>query len=249
MDMDHPVHVVALVPAYEEAGRIGRTVGALLTLDEVDEVIVVDDGSRDATAAAAAAAGATVVCLPRNGGKGGALTAGARLILSRPVSPRAVLFADADLGESAIHLGGLFGPVLAGSCDVAVADLPPQRGAAGFGITSGLARRGLRALTGGTFAEPLSGQRAVAGPALPWLVPFAAGFGAEVGMTLAALDAGLRVEEIPLPLTHAPTGRNLAGFRHRGRQGRDVCTALIRAAAGRAVRTRFRARPRPVLPR
>jgi hypothetical protein len=190
MDMQHASHVIALVPAYQEAQRIGQTVRTLLALADIDEVIVVDDGSTDGTSRAAEASGATVLRVPRNEGKGAALTAGVRLILSRTVSPRAVLFADADLEKSAAHLAELLSPVLSDWCDMTVADLPPQRRAAGFGIAIGLARRGLRALTRRTFREPLSGQRAVAASALPWLLPFARGFGCEIGMTLAALDAG-----------------------------------------------------------
>lgn len=241
---------VAIVPAYEESARIGATVASLLALDEVGEVVVVDDGSRDDTGEVARRAGATVISLAHNGGKGRALAAGVRLLLSREGRPAAVLFADADLDESARHLGALLEPVLAGMCDLAIADLPPQRGAAGFGLVVKTARAGLRLLTGRSFSEPLSGQRAVSGRALPWLLPFGPGFGAEVAMTIAAVEAGLEVLEIPVPLTHAPTGRNLAGILHRAAQARDVGRVLLSAASTRlAARRRSRRRPRPALPR
>ena len=50
------------------------------------------------------------------------------------------------------------------------------------------------------------------------LLPFADGFGVEIGMTVDAVRAGLRLEEVELDLEHRATGRNAAGFLHRGRQ-------------------------------
>jgi glucosyl-3-phosphoglycerate synthase len=48
-------------------------------------------------------------------------------------------------------------------------------------------------------------------------------------MTLDLLAAGIEPLEIPLSLTHRPTGRNLRGFAHRARQGLDVVRALCGA--------------------
>jgi len=64
---------VALIPAHDEAPRIGAVVRAAATHLPV---IVVDDGSTDATAEAAEAAGATVIRQQPNQGKGAALRAG-----------------------------------------------------------------------------------------------------------------------------------------------------------------------------
>jgi hypothetical protein len=50
------------------------------------------------------------------------------------------------------------------------------------------------------------------------VLPFAAGFGMEVGMTIDAVRAGHRVVEVDLDLAHRATGRTPAGFAHRGRQ-------------------------------
>jgi glycosyltransferase involved in cell wall biosynthesis len=66
--------LVALVPAYNEAGRIGDVVRRMLPL--VSSVIVVDDGSDDGTGDEARTAGAEVIVHPSNRGKGAALMTG-----------------------------------------------------------------------------------------------------------------------------------------------------------------------------
>jgi hypothetical protein len=230
--------VLALVPARDEAERVAATVRALRDLPGVAEVLVVSDGSTDATAARALEAGAHCLDLPRNIGKGGALNAGLAALMGRVAErlspePAALLLADADLAETAGRLGRLLDPVLAGEADLAIADLPAQQGAGGFGLAMALARRGMARATGRRMAEPLSGQRVVRWEALPALLPFAPGFGVEVAMTMDALRAGLRVVEIEVELHHNPTGRNLSGILHRARQARAILRELARRKAWR----------------
>jgi Glycosyl transferase family 2 len=233
--------VLALVAAKDEADRVGATVRALRELPGVAEVLVVSDGSTDATAARALEAGAHCLDLPRNLGKGGALNAGLAALMGRVAErlspePAALLLADADLADTAARLDRLLTPVLAGEADLAIADLPAQQGAGGFGVAMGLARRGMARATGRTMAEPLSGQRAVRWEVLPALLPFAPGFGVEVAMTIDALRAGLRVIEVEVDLHHNATGKDLAGIRHRARQARAVTRELTRRKAWRRQR-------------
>ena len=63
--------VIALIPAYNEAARVGEVVAKARR--HVDEVVVIDDGSGDGTAAAAEKAGARVLRHEQNRGKGGAI--------------------------------------------------------------------------------------------------------------------------------------------------------------------------------
>src|SRR3984957_661749 len=70
--------VAVVIPAYNEADRGGATVAAARALPGVDAVVVVDDGSRDATAAAAREAGARTLRYARNHGKAMAMMVGAR---------------------------------------------------------------------------------------------------------------------------------------------------------------------------
>jgi hypothetical protein len=213
------VTVVAIVPAKDSAASIGATVAALRPM--ADEVVVVDDGSSDDTAARAEGAGARVVRLPRNVGKGAAVAAGVA------ASPEAdvYLLIDADVGDTAGAAAVLLAPVVSGAADMAVGVLPAAGSKGGFGRVRELARRGIRRGCGFEARAPLSGQRAVRGELLRSLA-LADRFGLEVGLTIDAVRAGARVVEVDVAMDHRHTGRRLAGFRHRARQGGDVVRAL-----------------------
>jgi glycosyltransferase involved in cell wall biosynthesis len=219
--------VVALVAARDEAPRIGATVTALREIDGVDEVVVVDDGSRDDTAPLALAAGAAVLRLDRPRGKGRALEGALRRLGHADVW----LLADGDLGETAGALAAVLEPVELGEADLAIARFPPAE-AGGFGLVKRAASRAIRILGGLEVVEPLSGQRALTAKALDAVRPLASGFGVETGMTIDAGRAGLRVVEVPADLRHRPTFRTLRGFGHRGRQGWDIFRAVAARAAG-----------------
>ena len=87
------------------------------------------------------------------------------------------------------------------------------------------ARLAIRHLCGFDAKAPISGQRAMRTEVLWATLPFARGYGMEVGMTVDAVRAGYRVGEYELDLSHRATGRTLGGFLHRGRQLRDFSRA------------------------
>ena len=213
--------VVALVAARNEAGRIGSVVSALLPL--VVEVVVVDDGSTDATGSEASAAGATVLRSRGRNGKGGALEGALRRLEPADVW----LLADGDLGATAAGLVRLVEVVSSDGADLAIAVLPPAP-AGGFGLVKRTSARLIRGQSGFRASEPLSGQRALTARARQTVRPLAQGFGVATAMTIDAVRAGLRVLEVPIDgLEHRPTYRNLRGFLHRGRQGWDVAKAVV----------------------
>lgn len=217
--------VAAIVPAHNEAEYIYDTVVALKKIPAISEVLVVNDASSDETADLAARAGARVISLERNAGKGEALNTGVR------ETPADIyLLLDGDLGSSAAEGSLLLEPVLAGRADMTVAQFPPPRRKGGFGMVKGLARWGIKLYTGQVMKSPLSGQRAMTRQVLETVFPFASGYGVEVGMTIRAARAGFRVLEIPVQMTHAETGRDLKGFRHRGRQFWHITRTLLRVA-------------------
>jgi hypothetical protein len=200
---------------------------------------VADDGSRDATAEIAAALGARVVRSAAVIGKGTAVTHAARDALRitgapeqtpkeparepQPPGPdpdrRSVfVLCDGDLGDSAARLGVLADAAASGQGDVAVA-IFSRRVGGGFGLALGFARWAIRTRTGGLRTRaPISGQRALTRAALEDALPFAHGFGMEIGITIDAVRAGHRVVEIELDLEHRVSARTLAGFVHRARQ-------------------------------
>jgi len=221
------MRVAVLIPAHDEQERIGRTVEAALALEGVIRVVVVDDGSEDGTAEVAEKAGAKVVRLVFNVGKGAALEAGA----SRVEDADVVVLLDGDLAETAREAHVLISPIVAGDADMTIATFPRPEAKAGFGLVKGLARFGISRMGGGFEPEaPLSGQRAMSSECFAAVRPFASGYGVEVALTVRALRRGLRVVEVPTTMGHDATGRDMAGFVHRGRQFVHVAIALTRLA-------------------
>ncbi len=200
-----------LVAARDEEDAIAATITALREAFPDAELVVADDGSRDATAERAAGAGARVVRLPRRG-KGQALTLAERTCADGPL-----LLCDADLR-------GDLRPLAAAGGDVAIAAFSRRVGG-GFGLAKGIARALIARRGGRRMDEPLSGQRLLSASARAAVFPVAAGFGVETGMTIDALRAGVDVREVPLDLEHRATTRDLAGFAHRGRQLVDLLLA------------------------
>jgi len=234
-----PSPVAAVIPAKDEADRIAATVRAVRGIEGVDLVVVVDDGSTDATATLAREAGAEVVRHARNRGKAAAMMTGAAQVAAieqheqrevragSPVGPRPLLFVDADLEASAANLGVLVPPVAEGGTDMTIATLPPQKTAGGGrGFVVRLARNGIEHLTGFRAVQPLSGMRCISRQAFDAATPLARGWGVEVGLTVDVLLAGLRVVEVPCELHHRVSGSDWRGQLHRARQYRDVAIAL-----------------------
>lgn len=208
-----------IVAARNEAGSIGVTLEALAAAMPGAELLVADDASDDATSEIAMQHGASVVSRGRPHGKGANVSAAAEALLSEDFAG-VVLVCDADLGDSARELAALVEAVERDECDLAIAKFARREGG-GFGLAVGYARRKIEELCGFRAEAPISGQRAMRANLLRDLLPFADGWGMEMGMTVDAVRAGQRVKEVELPLEHRATGRTLGGFLHRARQRRD----------------------------
>lgn len=177
--------VSAVIPAYNEENTIGDIVRVVRQAPEVDEVIVVSDGSRDKTATEARLAGARVIELPENMGKGGAMHIGAKNSQSE-----FVLFLDADLvGLTVGHVQSLIHPVLEENTEMTVGIFEKGR------IATDLAQ---------LVAPYLSGQRVLKKDLLREISDLeACRFGVEVALTQYARENGVRVQEVELAgMTH-----------------------------------------------
>ena len=117
MSEDRKREVAVVVPAKDEATRIGGVLRAVLQAKLPTEVVVVSDGSCDRTAEVARAfPGVTVIEQHPNRGKACAMQAGVRA-----TQAGIVLFVDADLeGLNGTHIDQIVLPLLTGECDMCV---------------------------------------------------------------------------------------------------------------------------------
>jgi glycosyltransferase involved in cell wall biosynthesis len=202
---------VAVIPALDEERFIGSVV--LQARRHADLVIVVDDGSTDATAEVARAAGAHVLRHPCNRGKGAALNTAFQH--ARRVAPRAVVALDADGQHRPGEIDRVLAPVLAGEADLVVGSrylgphgrqaVPPAR-AWGHRLVTGLTNR----LSGTRVTDSQNGFRAFSPAAVAAITFSAGGFSVESEMQFLARVHGLRLVEMPVTaLYRDPPKRSL----------------------------------------
>jgi glycosyltransferase involved in cell wall biosynthesis len=223
--------VAVVIPAYNEADRIGETVAAARTLPRVDAVVVASDGSTDATVRRARDAGATVWRAARNQGKAAAMLAGAEAVLALDRrdpgdGPRHLLFLDADLGVTAANAWPLIEPVTAGTADMTIAVFATRVKLGGHGLVVRLAGAGIARATGWRPVQPLNGQRCLTRAAFEAARPLARGFGVETALSIDLKRRGLRIAEVEVDMAHRATGTDFGSQLHRARQLADVARAL-----------------------
>jgi glycosyltransferase involved in cell wall biosynthesis len=195
------VTVCAVIPAYNEADRIGRVLVTLAAAPSVDKILVVDDGSTDGTADAVRqhpAFGERLdVVIQKNGGKGAAMRRGAELAEGADV----LLFFDADLiGLTLEHVEALLAPVLSGAHPMALGVFRDGE----FWTT--LAQK---------LAPNISGQRAIRRDlflSIPGVAE--ARYGVELAITGFVMEQGLPVARVPLVgVSHPPKEKKLGVVR------------------------------------
>jgi glycosyltransferase involved in cell wall biosynthesis len=186
-----------LIPAYDEAATIGEVLDRIAQLDLEAQVIVVDDGSTDATAAIAEAKGATVIRQP-NRGKGAALRAAIRL-----VDGEIAVIQDADMEYDPADVPALIEPIVRGAADVVFGSRlrggRPQRA---FLFWHLVGNRFLSLLTNVLFNTTLSdmetGYKAFRAEILRSLDLQEDRFGIEPEITAKVCMRKLRVYELPI---------------------------------------------------
>lgn len=202
--MPAPSPCFAVIPCCNEAATVGGVVRGIAPL--VAGVIVVDDGSADATAAAAKAAGAVVLRHAANRGKGAALLSGACRGAAQGAA--SLLFLDGD-GQhdpaDARHLLAAAGAedLLIGNRMADPAGMPPLRRAVNRFLSRDLSRR-----TGRAIPDSQCGLRLIRLAAWRRLALPALRFEIESEMILAAVAAGLSLGWAPVPVRTRVAGRS-----------------------------------------
>ena len=236
-----------IVPAYNEAERIPDTLDALLARfpDDATEIIVVDDGSLDATSAVArerlaGRASARVITLPQNRGKGAAVRAGVA------ASTGGVLLTmDADLATDLAAVDDVVGALV--DADIAVG----SRAVAGSRVDGTSALRAamgrsfnrlVRILTRLDVHDSQCGFKAFRGDVgrLVFSLGRVDGFAYDPEVLLIAHDLGYRIVELPVQWT-AIEGSSVRPIRDSLRTGAALVGTAIRR---RPERVRSEARSR-----
>lgn len=189
--MEAQIRLTCIIPAYNEAARLGSVLQAIVGHPLIDEVLVVDDGSADATSEVArgfVVSGGRVrlITLAQNGGKTAALARG-----FAETASEVVLLIDADLvGLSADHLTALIDPVKSGRAAMSIS---LRDNAPGLWRWIGL--------------DYISGERAIRRDLLTGqdeALRRLPKFGFEVFLNGLAIKAGVRIAVVRLPGVVSP---------------------------------------------
>jgi glycosyltransferase involved in cell wall biosynthesis len=191
------MNATLVIPALNEAGVIGDLVRRVPT-GVVDEVIVVDNGSVDATAAIAAGAGARVVRETRRG-YGAACWAG---VCSVAADTEVVVFLDGDGSQAPEELGIVLEPIVSGRAEFV---LGARRFGGGHPVHAALGSRLVARFISwrhGVRLTDIAPFRAIRLDLLQRLGMLDRAYGWPVEMIAKAAAAGAHIVEVPV--SHAP---------------------------------------------
>ncbi|MEM0449116.1 MAG: glycosyltransferase family 2 protein [Methanomassiliicoccales archaeon] len=217
------IRTVAVIPAYNEQKTIGSIV--LKAKLNVDEVLVVDDGSVDDTALLAEMAGAKVLRMPHNSGKAEALMSGLRYVAGNGFEAVVMLDGDGQHDPSAIP--DLIKPILEGSADLIIGsrflnggDGIPRYRKLGQTILNKTTSFGAKVKV----TDTQSGFRALSRNAMRHLDFEADGYGIESAMITYMAERGLRIAEVPINADYeVPNGHKKKPLPH----GMGVLNAAV----------------------
>ncbi|MBF0532304.1 MAG: glycosyltransferase family 2 protein [Candidatus Omnitrophica bacterium] len=201
--------ILFIVPAYNEASSVGSTVEEIIRLYPTADVVVIDDGSIDATAQVTAAAGAKALVLPFNLGIGAAVQTGFKF--AAEFGYLFVVRVDGDGQHDPQYAADLLGPILAGEADVATGSrfLPPNTGyrssfirRIGINFFAGLLSR----LTAAKITDPTSGFQAFNAKAIGVFAAYYPDDFPEPEAIAVMSRYGLRLREVPVRMRQRSTG-------------------------------------------
>lgn len=192
--------VAAVIPAYCEEKHVGEVVRR--ARQQVDHVLVVDDGSSDATSANARAAGAAVVTHERNLGKGESIKTGLRYWHERAFQHVVILDAD---GQHLPEEIARFVAAAATGADLYIGTrmndvraMPLVRR-----VVNRTMSRQISRLCGQVISDTQCGFRMLSAAAIPHLLEGAARFEYETEMLIVLSRKGYRIESVPISTVYA----------------------------------------------
>ena len=207
--------VVAVVPAWNEAGAIGGVVDEIRAFDPQIDVVVVDDASTDDTAGVARAHGAKVLALPFNVGIGGAVQTGFRY--ARDEGYEIAVRLDGDGQHAAEELGKLLAPIRAGDAELVIGSRfvdpagtyrPPFARRMGIRVFARL----VSLLGGQKVTDTTSGFSALDRTAIELFATEYPHDYPEVESTLVALRSGLRLAQVQVDMRERQAGTSSITF-------------------------------------
>jgi hypothetical protein len=222
--------VSVIIPAYNESDRILRVLHVLSQVEYLDEIIVVDDGSKDDTVRIVENFRSIdpriiIISNPRNMGKGQAVFAGVH-----SAKQTIILMLDADLCNlTSSHIDSLCKPVISGTCE----------------MTIGVFKKGHWTSDFSHWITPwLSGQRCLRNELFDQLSPEAAeGYGLETALTIAAQQYQWRVRKVAMMgVSHPPSEihrGSILGVINRLKMYAQIIRAWYIATAKKAIETGF----------
>ncbi|MCX6023202.1 MAG: glycosyltransferase family 2 protein [Chloroflexi bacterium] len=221
--LETTTHVLAAVPCYNEERFIGSVV--LKIRHYVDKVLVVDDGSADATSLVAEAAGAVVMRHAKNSGKAEALNTA--FSAARALGVDVLVLLDGDGQHRPEEIPQLVEALLADKADIVIGSRFLADAAGSIPVVR---RAGQQLLTtaanigsGVQVSDSQSGFRVFSRRAIEALTFRERGFSVEAEMQFLAAEYGLRVVERPITAVYAdPPKRNVFG------QGVTVLNGILR---------------------
>ena len=193
-------NVVAIIPAYNEEKALADVIGK--TLDYVDEVIVVDDGSSDKTSEVAIEAGARVIKHSVNLGKGEALKSGFKAIDDDSI----IITIDGDGQHNPNEIPDLVRPIIEDGADLVNGSRymngPEENTPAYRRVGQKVLDIATNISAGTKVTDSQSGFRAFSSKSKNVFRFKDTGFGIESEMLVDAAEAGLKIVEVPITVRY-----------------------------------------------